>query len=246
MVREHKKKVIYIFGVLFAVLAVTLGGIKLYRVKQARQPGILLAFDDYNAENWASYFDLFDEYDVKATFFVTCYEPTDFCYEAIERGHEIGCHTAGHISVPDASPEDIQTNIYDPIEAFHEKGIELTTFAYPSGKYTEELNEELLQHFKVLRGAYSYQLYNKADLRHGFVESYSLDNINHASDEEFEAAVTQMLTEISENDGAVCSMYSHAVSGGDWCVSEERLRFLFEKAKELDLKFYTFQDLQDE
>lgn len=246
MIGVNRKKTFYILGILFALLAVTLGTIKLYRVKEARQQGILLAFDDYSAENWTSHFDLFDEYDVKATFFVNCGEPTDFCYEARERGHEIGFHTAGHISLTEASAEEIQENVYKPIEAFREKGIEVTTFAYPYGQYTEELNEELLQHFKILRGAYYYQIYNKANLRHGFVESCSLDNINYGSDEEFEEAVTRMLTEVSQHPGDVVSLYSHAIEGGDWCVSEDRLIFLFEKAKELDLKFYTFQDLQDE
>lgn len=238
-----KKKLFILTGILMLVTIVALGSIKLYRVKQARQSGILLAFDDYNADNWASYFDIFDKYDVKVTFFVNCTEPTDFCYEAIKRGHEIGYHTAGHINVLDATPEDIQQQIIDPIELFHEKGMDLTTFAYPSGLYNEELNEQLLQHYKVLRGANYYQLYSKADLRHGFVEAYSLDNINHPSDEDYEASITRILTELSENTGAVASLYSHAISYGNWCVTEDRLIFLFEKANELGLKFYTFQEL---
>ena len=95
-----------------------------------------------------------------------------------------------------------------------------------------------------MRGAYYYELHSKADLRHGFVESYSIDNVNHSSDEEYEAAITEILTQLSNNVGAVASVYSHAIEAGDWCVTEERLVFLFEKAKELGLKFYTFQELQ--
>ena len=242
--KKKTKRLLVLGGVLFLAAAVTLGGIKLYRVKQARQCGILLAFDDYLADNWSSYFDLFDRYGVKVTFFVNCTDPTDFCYDAIERGHEIGFHTAGHVNLREASPEEVQETAIAPIETFRNGGIELTTFAYPYGAYTEELNDLLLEHYKVLRGAYQYELHSKADLRHGFVESYSLDNINHASDEEYEAAITKILTELSDNVGAVASVYSHAISGGDWCVTEERLIFLFEKANELGLKFYTFQDLQ--
>ena len=228
----NKRKTIIFIGVILLAAIVTLGSIKLYRVKQARQCGILLAFDDYNPENWEQYFDLFDQYNVKATFFVTCDEPTDFCYNAVKRGHEIGYHTAGHIIATDVSPEEVQSRIIDPIETFRNGGIELSTFAYPSGRYNDELNELLLQHYKVLRGAYYYQLNSKAALRHGFVESYSIDNYNHPSDEEYEASVTRILTELSENTGAVASLYSHAISGGDWCVTEERLIFLFEKADE--------------
>lgn len=242
--KKQKKTLLVMCGILFLAAACTLGGIKLYRVKQARQSGILLAFDDYNPENWESYFDLFDEYGVKVTYFVTCSEPTDFCYEAIERGHEIGFHTAGHFRVTEVSPEEIQKGVIDPIETFREKGIELTTFAYPYGSYTAELNDLLLEHYKVLRGAYYYQLNSKAVLRHGFVEAFPLDNIYYDTDEAYEEAVTRILTELSDNVGAVASVYSHAIDGGDWCVTKDRLIFLFEKADELGLQFYTFQELQ--
>lgn len=240
-----KKKIIPIsLGILFLLTAFTLGGVKLYRVKQARQCGILLAFDDYCPDNWRSYFDLFDQYNVKVTFFVNCYEPTDFCYEAIERGHEIGFHTANHSNVVGVTMEELQATAVDPIQVFHEKGIDMTSFAYPYGAYSYETNEYLLQHYNILRGAYYYNLHSKADLRKGFVESYSLDNINYSSDEEYEAAITQILTELDNNVGAVTSLYSHAIEGGDWCVTEDRLIFLFEKAQELGLEFYTFQELQ--
>lgn len=241
---KAKKKVLVSLGILFMAAIMVLGGIKLYRVKQAKQCGILLAFDDYSADNWSSYFDLFDEYGVKVTFFVSCTEPTDFCYEAIKRGHEIGFHTTTHFNVADASPEEIQKGVIDPVTIFRDKGIKLTTFAYPGGAYTSETNDLLLQHYNVLRGAYQYELHSKADLRHGFVESYSIDNINHPSDEEYEASVTQILTDLSNNVGAVASVYSHTIDGGNWCVTEERLIFLLEKTKELGLKFYTFQELQ--
>lgn len=239
-------RILFLGSVLLMILAVILGSVKLYRVKQARQCGILLSFDDYAVENWRAYLDIFDQYGVKVTFFVNCAEPTDFCYEAIERGHEIGFHTASHINLKEASLEEIQENAIAPIETFRNGGIELTTFAYPYGAYTDELNNLLILYYNVLRGAYQYELHGKADLRHGFIESYSLDNINHTSDEEYKSAVTKILNEVSDNVGAVASVYSHAISTGDWCITEERLIYLFEKADELGLKFYTFQDLQSD
>ena len=69
--RGKKKKAIWILaGIVVIALAVTLGSIKLYRVKQARQSGILLAFDDYNPDNWSAYLDFFEEQHVPVTFFV--------------------------------------------------------------------------------------------------------------------------------------------------------------------------------
>lgn len=123
MKRNMKRKIIIsAFAVFVLVTAITLGCIKLYRVRQARQSGILLAFDDYSADNWESRFDLFDKYDVKVTFFLNASEPTDFCYRAIERGHEIGFHSIGHIDACAATDEEIQTQIIDPIDTFRRGG----------------------------------------------------------------------------------------------------------------------------
>lgn len=40
-------------------------------------------------------------------------------------------------------------------------------------------------------------------------------------------------------------MYSHAIGDGGWCINEEKLEYLLKTAKELGLKFYTFQDFQE-
>ena len=239
----RRKKVI-IVALLLSVVAIVLGGIKLYRVYKARQCGILLAFDDYNAENWEDYFDLFDKYNVKVTFFVSIDAPTDFCFRAIERGHEIAYHTATHVNLTEISDDEIYFQAIEPIEVFREQGIELSTFAYPTGAYTEELNELLLQHYNVLRGAWYYQLTGKHGMRHGFVESLSIDNIHFDSDEQFRELIDSVLEELSRNKGAVVGLYSHAISNGEWCVFPERLEYIFQRAQEMGIQFYTYKELQ--
>ena len=243
--RKKRMIAVSIAAILLLVIAGVLVGIKLYRVHKAHQCGIVLCFDDYNASNWEEYFELFDRYDAKVTFFVTCSEPTDFCYHAVERGHEIAYHTEDHTNLRTVSAEEVYAKAIAPIEVFREKGFELTTFAYPYGSYSEELNELLLQYYKVLRGAYYYQLVGKHDMRHGFVESLSIDNVHYSSEEQFEERIDEILEELSQNVGAVVSLYSHAISGGDWCVTEERLEYLLKKAHEMGIQFYTFKELQE-
>lgn len=241
-----RKKLVLVFAFFALILFAALGSIKLYRVYRSNQCGILLAFDDYNAESWERYFDFFDKYDVKVTFFVNASEPTDFCYKAIERGHEIAFHTINHVRLTEVSEEEVYAQAIAPIETFRQKGIELTTFAYPYGAYTEELNELLLQHYKVVRGAYYYRLTGKDIMRHGFVEAYPIDNGYFDSQESYEKAITDILEELHDNKAGVACVYSHAIDpGGAWCVSEEKLEFLITKAKELGLEFYTFQELQN-
>lgn len=240
-----KKKLIICATVVVLAVAAVLGGIKIYRIHERDQSGILLAFDDYTPDSWEAYFDLFDEYGVKATFFVILSEPTEFCYEAIDRGHEIGFHTMSHENLRDLSEDEVYEQAIAPIEVFREKGIELTSFAYPYGGYTEELNEMLLEHYKTLRGAFFGEIYGKYQLREGFVESFPLDNGKFDSMEEYEEKITEILTAVKEGKGVVVPLYSHAIGVGDWNIAEDKLRFLLQKAKELDLKFYTFQELQD-
>lgn len=240
-----KKKILICGAVLVIIAAAVLGGFKLYRIHERDEVGICLAFDDYNGPNWEEYFDLFDEYDVKVTFFVNLSEPTDFCDRAVERGHEIAFHTISHIRLTELTEEEVYEEAVAPIEVFREKGFELSTFAYPYGACNEELNELLLKYYKVLRGAYNLEFNNKHAYRNGFVESVSLDNGNYDSQEQYEERITEVLEELKGRKATVVSMYSHAIGGGDWSVDEEKLRFLFEKAKEMGVQFYTFQELQN-
>lgn len=209
------------------------------------QSGILLSFDDCNEENWEQYFDLFDKYNVKVTFFINASRPTDFCIKAQNRGHEIGYHTRDHVRLTEVSKEEFLKQAITPIKVFKENGCELTSFSYPYGAYSEWMNEELLKHYKVLRGAYYYELYPKENLERGFVEAKSIDNVNYDSDESFQEEIKKMLTEASQKKGSVVSLYSHVIDGGDWCVLPERLEYIFQKADELNLKFYTYKDLEE-
>ena len=244
-----KKKSIFIVATLVLIAAAAVVGIKWYRgylrEQERNQSGIVLAFDDYMPENGEQYFDLFDEYDAKVTFFVNAISPTEFCEDARARGHEIGFHTTGHANLTELTEEEVYEQAIAPIEAFREAGFEFTTFAYPYGAYTDELNQLLLQHYNVVRGAFKCEPHVKDYMKRGFVESMSLDNANFESREQYEARIVEILTVMSEaEEGAVVPVYSHAIGDGEWCVTEENLEFLLKKAKEMGLKFYTFQELQ--
>jgi len=242
--RSFKKEHIYIRAIFLFVLICIISGLLIYQQTLKKQSGILLSFDDYNPQNWEQYFDLFDDYNVKVTFFINASSPTDFCDMARSRGHEIAFHTVGHVKLTEVSEEEFFAQAIAPIEVFKEYGYEITSFAYPYGEYTDWMNEELLKYYNVVRGAYYYQLYDKDDFNKEFVESKPIDNIYYKSDEIFQADITRMLTEASINEGTIVSLYSHAIDGGDWCVMSDRIEYIFQKAQELNLKFYTYMDLQ--
>lgn len=244
---KQKRIVLLTAAVVLAVVAAGLAGYKVHRIRECDQKVIFLSFDDYSIDSWEQYFDLFDQYKVKVTFFVCAWEPSDFCYEAIARGHEIGYHTGGHVKLTDLTREEFYEQAIAPIEIFREKGIELTSFAYPYGEYEDWMNEELLQYYHTLRGAFLYEVRYKSDIPHCFLESYSLDNIHFESDEDFRERIAGILDDFcGKAPRAVTSMYSHAIDpDGAWCISPKRLEILFQEAEKRNIRFCTYKQWQE-
>ena len=241
-----KKKVITVLLAIGIVLSVMVVRKFIFLPRQENPSGVLFAFADYYAENWEEHFDLFDEYDADVTFFINSAYPTEFCTEAVERGHEIGFHTIGHVDLTNATEQEIYEEAIEPIEDFREAGFELTTFAYPYGNYTEALNDQLLQYYKVVRGGWQYELNPKEELKSGLVEARCMDNANFDSDLRFKLLVNKMLYQARWQEGTVVALYSHGIESGDWCITPERLEYILKRAKQLGMEFYTFQDLQQD
>jgi peptidoglycan/xylan/chitin deacetylase (PgdA/CDA1 family) len=141
--------------------------------------GIVLGFDDYNPVTWEENFDLFDKYNARVTFFVKLDSPTPFCYAAQARGHEIGYHIIHHPNLSTLNKAQFLAETVDLIAVFAGLGINLTTFAYPYGVYEDWMHEELLRHYKVVRGFYAFHLYNRDDMKYGFIDSTSIDNTSY-------------------------------------------------------------------
>lgn len=247
-----KKNVILIILAVFCIIFGIYAVWKVYhhfevkkQIELRNQKGILLCFDDYSYQTWEDNFDLFDKYGVKVTFFVNLSEPTDFCAEAVERGHEIGFHTVGHVRLTEASKEEFYQQAIAPIEVFCEQGYELTTFAYPYGAYEDWMNTELLKYYKTTRGASHYMGYYKESVPGGFIEARSIDNGEFESEEHYKETIDEYLDILCGcEDGTIAVMFSHAIDGGTWCIAPERLEYLFQEAQKRGLQFYTFKDLQ--
>lgn len=243
---EKMKKKIINKVVLFAVCVVIVATmIVVHRKQEEKKYGILLAFDDYAVESWENAFDLFDKYDVNVNFFINATEPTEFCFEAERRGHEIGFHTKGHAKLTEVSEEEFYEETVSVLDDFRNQGIEMTSFAYPYGEYEEWMNVELLRYYDTVRGAWIYRGYNRESISEGFVEAISIDNLHFESDEEFRREIQKMLDDLLAcEEGTVVSMFSHGIDAGDWCISPERLEILFQEAEKRGIEFYTFRELQ--
>jgi len=209
--------------------------------------GVLLTFDDNYVETWKKYFDLFDSYNAKATFFVQG-EYFSFCLAALERGHDIGFHTMNHLDLRNVSRDVFIRETLTPVESFRKAGIPLYSFAYPYGFYNSWMHEELLKQYSVLRGyGVTFRLYDKTKIQSGFISSKAIDNTLFEKDEDFRSAVDIMLRTVKFIGGdLVLPLTSHDISNtAAWGIKPERLEYLLQTANDLQLVFYTYKDLVD-
>lgn len=123
--------------------------------------GIIFTFDDQYVDGWYNFRDKFNEYHIKATFFIN--RPQDLTEIQVEKlkqlvndGHEIGCHGLNHRNALDFKDSVNQYYIVDvkpAIEKLESLGFEIKSFAYPFGNSTEQIDAFLLNYIPYLRKA---------------------------------------------------------------------------------------------
>jgi peptidoglycan/xylan/chitin deacetylase (PgdA/CDA1 family) len=210
----------------------------------AGNAGLLLALDDDYQTQWRQYFDLFDRYGAVITFFVIG-EVSPFCREALDRGHDIGCHTLNHLNLLKVSPEVFYEETLSTVDGFRRAGIPLRSFAYPFGFSEPWMREALAGIFSVQRGfGARYRICNREDLRAGYIASVSIDNIMYKTDAEFETALSTMLRTVKFIGGdSMAPLTTHTIADdADWGISPRRLEFLLQTARNLKLRFYRYGD----
>ena len=217
---------------------------KLLWKPQKGDAGILLSFDDDFYNEWESYFDLFDRYNAKVTFFVLG-KYNKFSSKALERGHDIGYHTLNHLVLPNVSRQSFFIQTLSQVENFRNAKVPLVSFAYPFGLYETWMHDELLKTYKLVRGFnVSFQTYDKTAVREGFVFSRSIDNIIFKHDDDFMATVDIMLRTVKfTGKDLVLPLTTHVISdNADWGIKPHRLEYVLKTANDLQLNFYRYSD----
>jgi len=123
--------------------------------------GYVLSFDDSYVREWYDHRDIFEEYDVSATFFVTRFaqltpSQIDMLKELERNGHEIGSHSYSHIDALEYAAahsvaEYVNVEVIPAMDIMKEHGFDVNSFAFPFGANNEELNMEVLKYVKVIR-----------------------------------------------------------------------------------------------
>ncbi|MDR0387587.1 MAG: polysaccharide deacetylase family protein [Treponema sp.] len=206
--------------------------------------GLLLAFDDDFRPAWEEHFDTLDAYGARVTYFVQG-ELSDFCFRALNRGHDIGYHTIHHLNLPKVSEEEFYQETTSGIGAFRHAGIPLKTFAYPFGLSEPWMREALAGTFAIQRGfGATFRVYTTEAVREGYIVARSIDNILFKEEEAFEAVITGMFRTLKFIGGErVLPVTTHDISDtAQWGIKPRRLEYLLETARSLKLKFYRYSD----
>jgi peptidoglycan/xylan/chitin deacetylase (PgdA/CDA1 family) len=230
----------------------------IWRPVQGKE-GVLLAMDDNFMENWERYFDFFDEYDAKITFFVqgnpqaasnprganTPSVLLSFSHNALSRGHDVGYHSLNHLDLRRASSVTFNRETIEPLEFFRQDGIPVSSFAFPYGFSETWMHDILLQSYGILRGyGVIFRLYSEEQIRAGYIISRAIDNTVIQGDENFKRTILMMLRTVKFlNDGQVLPLTTHIISDtAAYGISPSRLEFFFKTVLDLQLKFYRYCD----
>jgi peptidoglycan/xylan/chitin deacetylase (PgdA/CDA1 family) len=215
----------------------------------ASDGGLLLSFDDDYTDSWERYFDLFDKYKARVTFFINgkanAGKTGAFCARALNRGHDVGYHSLSHKDLRKISREEFNREAIEPVRSFRDAGFPVSSFAYPFGFAEPWMHDALLRSFSVLRGyGTTFRLYSKEQIGNRYISSRAIDNTVIPYDEDFYRAVNLMLKTVKFIDkNLVLPLTTHDISASaQWGISPRRLEFLLKTASDLGLAFYCYGD----
>jgi len=129
--------------------------------RREMRPGLALSFDDNFVEPWHTMRPLLQQYGARVTFFISRYanmSPVNKqrVRDLADDGHEIAAHTVLHLRAPTYVEEHglaayMADEALPSIEVLRGDGYDVTSFAYPYGARTSELDDALLAHVSLLR-----------------------------------------------------------------------------------------------
>jgi peptidoglycan/xylan/chitin deacetylase (PgdA/CDA1 family) len=127
----------------------------------ARFPGLALSFDDTSVAAWTQTEPMFAQYGARITFFVSRYQEWTADERAQLRGlaaagHAIEPHSVLHLRAPYyVEQHGLSAYVADEFQPSVDRlvadGYPATTFAYPFGARTDELDRALLERVTILR-----------------------------------------------------------------------------------------------
>lgn len=239
----------------------------------SEKSGIAISFDDHFINDWYALRPLFQKYDAKVTFFLTC--PDTLTPDEIIKikqlqkdGHEIGFHGTIHGNATEMlkshGPENyIETELKPGLRRLAQIGIKPTSYAHPGGNHTDEADSILLANgFKILRDVaqaerklFGIPVYHLAPRimrwiyypfnKKRIVDALMIDEGTNISENEIKEALKK-----AKDTNTAMMIFGHQPlyakpKNGEYGFSVAFLETILKEAKSQNLKFYTMSELQD-
>jgi peptidoglycan/xylan/chitin deacetylase (PgdA/CDA1 family) len=237
------------------------------------EAGIAISFDDHFINDWYALRPLFQRYNARVTFFLTC--PDTLTHDEIskikqlqEDGHEIGFHGTVHgnatVMIASLGPQKyLETELEPGLRHLAEIGIKPTSYAHPGGNHTDRADSILLANgFKILRDVaqaerklFGIPVYHFAPrimnwIYYSFdkkqiVDALMIDEGTNISEKE----IRDGLKNAKETKTAIM-LFGHQPlykkpENGEYGFSVTFLETILKEAQAQNLKFYTMSELPD-
>jgi peptidoglycan-N-acetylglucosamine deacetylase len=249
------RKMMLMAAIYSAAFFILSGCTKYEKAGHMNQEGIALTFDDDRIDNWFSFLPFFDSTGIKATFYICKYhsltpDQKNKLWILQNHGHEIAYHTTNHINMVEyvvkyhhTLDELISIEIEHDLKKMQRDGYYPTSFAYPYGAHTGEIDHLLLKRYfknvRALNGSTDYSAslapLDKNDILFGF----GLDKSSNHSDDNI-----IKIMQSAKNNHCCAIFVAHDINKNSrLSVTLDRLIKIDKTVKELGLKYYTVSEI---
>lgn len=248
-----KKRVVQIAVILLLILMNSCQK----KESKSYQAGVVLSFDDAYVDEWFEADSVLKKYDWKATFCVCKIDSIGKpqlkkLHQLQDEGHEIAGHGYHHFNaVKFVQSNGIQEYVKQEIDpmmvSMKRNGFNVTSFAYPYGERSNELDTVLSSKFKFIRGRAFCE--DKPE-REGcyfrnskFAYAFDVDN----SHVHFSIPYLLELLDDAKKNNKILFLCSHRPVKNitaNYQTKIETLAFICKYMKLNNMKYYTFSDVE--
>ena len=232
--------------------------------------GIAISFDDHFIKEWYQLRPLFQKYNAKATFFITCpdslnAEEVAMLKQLEKEGHEIGFHGTVHAKSTElmaaGGPKGyIETELEPGLRHMRAAGFKPTSYAHPGGNHNDRVDSVLLaKGFTTLRDVAisrrkfkGFQFYAWPPrwmnaIYYTFGGEQKVDALMIDYDEVTEEEIVEAIQKAKEN-GTALMVFGHeplysAPENGKYGFNVSFLAAVLREADKQKLKFYSMSEL---
>ena len=239
----------------------------------SNESGIAISFDDHFIDEWYALRPLFQKYNAKVTFFITCGDSLTAdeitkLKQLQKDGHEIGFHGTIHGKSTEliaSGAENYAKTELDPGMRFMAAaGFYPTSYAHPGGNHNEQVDSVLLARgFKILRDVgisrrilFGIPLYTTVPkimnwIYYPFnqektVDALLIDQDSGITEEEMQEAIQK-----AKDTNTAVMVFGHeplykAPENGEYGFNVSFLESILKEAKRQNLRFYRMTELVEE